>query len=100
MDAMIALYEQRHLDDTVLGIVLGARLEFSINAIQSTAVPVQVRCGAIVVTPNQNQQGAVIDAVFDTAFEVAIELGVFSFQVARNGTRLPPPEIHICPGLF
>ncbi len=94
MDAVITFNERRHLGDSVLGVVLGARFELGSNTVQSSAVFVQVCGSAVVVAPYQHQQWAEVDAVFDTAFELAIELGVFGFQIASHGTGIAPPEIH------
>jgi hypothetical protein len=49
----------------------------------------------VVVTPYQHQQWTEIDAVFDTGFELAVELGVFGFQIACDGTGATPPQVNL-----
>ncbi len=57
-------------------------------------MPVQVSRGAIVITPYKHQKGTEVDAVFDPAYELAIELGVFGFQIASDAIGTTPPKIH------
>ena len=44
---------------------------------------------------HQRQQVAEIDAVFDTPFELTIQLGIFLIQIARSCICLALPDAHI-----